>query len=151
MTTSESHEDTWVSNTAGPPPNVAPPPGRGQGVVPGVDINSEYDAWSVYGQMDWAITDAFTLTAGLRYTDDKLSADNGGWVRTVCGFHPSSVGAIVQDRDYRAAGCPDSTPGQLGPNIVDSPVQELSETGFKLSGSYKFGEASMVYLSIAIR
>jgi len=149
LTSSESTEDTWVSNTAGPPPSAVPPPVRGRGVVPGVDINSEYDAWSVYGQVDWAITDAFTVTAGLRYTDDKLSADNGGWVRTVCGFHPSSVGAIVQDRDYRAAGCPDSTPGVLGAITIDSPVQELSETGYKLSGNYKFGGASMVFVSIA--
>ena len=149
MTSSDSTEDTWVSNTAGPPPSAVPPPVRGRGVVPGVDINSEYDAWSMYGQVDWAITDAFTVTAGLRYTDDKLSADNGGWVRTVCGFHPSSVGATVQNRDYRAAGCPDSTPGVLGAITIDSPVQELSETGYKLSGNYKFGGASMVFVSIA--
>jgi len=140
FTSSDSTEDTWVSNVNG---------AGGQGVRPGIDIDSEYDAWSVYGQADWAITDAFTLTAGLRYTDDKLSADNGNWIRTVCGFHPTAVGSLAQDRDYRAAGCPDSTPGQLGPNTIDSPVQELSETGFKLSASYRFGEASMVYLSIA--
>jgi iron complex outermembrane receptor protein len=140
LTSSESTEDTWVSNTAG---------AGGMGVRPGIDIDSEYDAWSAYGQVDWAITEAFTLTAGLRYTDDKLSADNGNWIRTVCGFHPTSVGSIDQDRDYRAAGCPDSAPGQLGPNTIDSPVQELSETGFKLSANYKFGEASMVFLSIA--
>jgi iron complex outermembrane receptor protein len=140
MTSSESTEDTWVSNTAA---------AGGMGVRPAIDIDSEYDAWSVYGQVDWSITDAFTLTAGLRYTDDKLSADNGNWIRTVCGFHPTAVGSIEQDRDYRAAGCPGSTPGQLGPNTIDSPVQELSETGFKLSANYKFGEASMVFLSIA--
>jgi iron complex outermembrane receptor protein len=149
LTSSDSTEDTWVANTAGPPPNVAPPAARGMGVRPGVDIDSEYDAWSAYGQIDWAITDAFTLTAGLRYTDDKLSADNGGWVRTVCGFHPSTAGLTLQDRDYRAAGCPGSTPGQLGGNTIDSPVQELSETGYKLSGNYKFGEASMIFLTIS--
>ena len=140
LTSSDSTEDTWVSNVNG---------AGGMGVRPGIDIDSEYDAWSVYGQIDWSITDAFTLTAGLRYTDDKLSADNGNWIRTVCGFHPTSVGSLAQDRDYRAAGCPDSTPGQLGPNTIDSPVQELSETGFKLGANYKFGEASMVFLSIA--
>lgn len=140
FTSSDSTEDTWVSNVNG---------AGGQGVRPGIDIDSEYDAWSAYGQVDWAITDAFTLTAGLRYTDDKLSADNGNWIRTVCGFHPTAVGSLAQDRDYRAAGCPDSTPGQLGPNTIDSPVQELSETGFKLSANYRFGEASMVFLSIA--
>jgi iron complex outermembrane receptor protein len=140
FTSSDSTEDTWVSNVNG---------AGGQGVRPGIDIDSEYDAWSAYGQVDWAITDAFTVTAGLRYTDDKLSADNGNWIRTVCGFHPTAVGSLAQDRDYRAAGCPDSTPGQLGPNTIDSPVQELSETGFKLSANYRFGEASMVFLSIA--
>ncbi|MGI9271927.1 MAG: TonB-dependent receptor [Woeseiaceae bacterium] len=140
LTTSESQEDTWVSNTNG---------AGGMGVRPGVDINSEYDAWSLYGQLDWAVNDQFTLTAGLRYTDDKLSAGNGNWIRTVCGFHPTSVGSLAQDRDYRADGCPGSTPGQLGPNTIDSPVQELSETGYKLSGNYKFGEASMVFLSIS--
>jgi len=147
LTTSESHEDTWVSNTAAPGP-PAPGPARGMGVRPGIDIDSEYDAWSVYGQFDWAVNDAFTITAGLRLTDDELSADDGGWVRTVCGFHPTSVGSIEQDRDYRAAGCPDSTPGRLTGN-TDSPVQKLQETGYKLSGNYKFGEASMVFLSIS--
>ena len=140
LTSSESTEDTWVSNAAA---------AGGMGVRPAIDIDSEYDAWSVYGQIDWSISDAFTLTAGLRYTDDKLSADNGNWIRTVCGFHPTSVGSLAQDRDYRAAGCPDSTPGQLGPNTIDSPVQELSETGFKVSADYRFGEASMVFLSIS--
>jgi iron complex outermembrane receptor protein len=140
LTSSESQEDTWVSNTGA---------AGGMGVRPGIDIDSEYDAWSAYGQLDWAITEAFTLTAGLRYTDDKLSADNDGWVRTVCGFHPTSVGSLVQDRDYRAAGCPDSGPGQLGPNTFDSPVQELSETGYKIGADYKFGGASMVFLSVS--
>ena len=140
LTSSESQEDTWVSNTGG---------AGGMGVRPGIDIDSEYDAWSAYGQVDWALTDAFTLTAGVRYTDDKLAANNDGWVRTVCGFHPSSVGSLAQDRDYRAAGCPDSVPGQLGPNTFDSPTQELSETGYKVGGDFKFGEASMVFLSIS--
>ena len=139
LTDSTSTEDTWVSNVAG---------AGSMGVRPGIDIDSTYEAWSAYGQVDWAITDAFTLTAGLRYTDDKLSADNDNWVRTVCGFHPSSVGSIAQDRDYRAAGCPDSTPGQLAGN-TDSPVQELSETGYKVSGDYSFGEASMVFASVS--
>ncbi len=140
LTSSESQEDTWVSNTGA---------AGGMGVRPAIDIDSEYDAWSAYGQLDWAVTEAFTLTAGLRYTDDKLSAAGDNWRRTVCGFHPTSVGSLAQDRDYRAAGCPDSTPGQLGPTTFDSPVQELSETGYKLGGDFKFGQASMVFLSVS--
>jgi len=139
LTSSESQEDTWVSNTAA---------AGGMGVNPGIDIDSEYDAWSVYGQADLGIGESFTLTAGLRYTDDKLSADNDNWVRTVCGFSPSAVGSLVRDRDFRAADCPGLTPGRLTGN-TDSPVQELSETGFKVSGKYDFGEASMMFLSIS--
>jgi iron complex outermembrane receptor protein len=139
LTSSKSTEDTWVSNAAA---------AGGMGVRPGIDINSTYDAWSAYGQLDWAVTDAFTLTAGLRYTDDKLSAAGDNWIRTVCGFHPTSVGSLAQDRDYRAASCPDSTPGRLTGN-TDSPVQELSETGYKIGADFKFGEASMVFLSIS--
>jgi iron complex outermembrane receptor protein len=139
LTTSDSQEDTWVSNTGA---------AGGMGVRPGIDIDSEYDAWSAYGQVDWNVSDAFTLTAGMRYTDDKLSADNDNWVRTVCGFFPSSAGVIEQTRDYRAEGCPGAVPGQLAGN-TDSPVQELSETGYKLSGNYKFGDASMVFVSVS--
>lgn len=133
----DSEEDTWVSNVAA---------AGGMGVVPGIDIDSDYEMWSVYGQVDWSISDRWGLTAGLRYTDDELSADNDNWRRTVCGFHPSAVGARSQDRDYRAAGCPGSTPGQLAGN-TDSPVQELSETGYHVSLRFIPNETSMVFLS----
>ena len=139
FTDSESTEDTWVSNTAA---------AGGMGVRPGIDINSTYEAWSAYGQLDWAVNDALTLTAGLRYTDDELSAANENWIRTVCGFFPSAVGSLAQNRDYRAAGCPDAAPGRLAGN-TDSPVQELSETGWKVGGNYKFDNASMIFVSIS--
>ena len=139
LASSDSREDTWVSNTAG---------AMGMGVRPGVDINSEYDAWSVYGQADWAVSESLTLTAGLRYTDDKLSADNDNWVRTVCGFFPSAVGSRDQNRDFRAADCPGAVPGRLAGN-TDSPVQELSETGYRLAMDYKFNDSSMIFVSVA--
>ena len=137
FTGSESKEDTWVSNV-----NAA----GGMGVRPGIDINSEYDAWSVYGQWDWSVSDALTLTAGVRYTDDELSAANDNWVRTVCGFFPTAVGSIEQTRDYRAEGCPGAI--RLTGN-TDSPVQELSEIGWRIGGDYKFGEESMAFLSVS--
>lgn len=137
LTESDSREDTWVSNTAA---------AGGMGVRPGIDIDSTYDAWSAYGQLDFEVTDALTLSAGMRYTDDKLSADNDNWVRTVCGFFPSAVGSIEQDRDYRAEGCPGAI--RLAGN-TDSPVQELSETGYKIGADYKFSDASMVFVSIS--
>jgi iron complex outermembrane receptor protein len=134
---SDSTEDTFVSNVSG---------AGGMGVRPGVDINSSYEAWSVYGQLDWAATDALTLSAGLRHTDDELSAANDNWIRTICGFHPSHVGLRSHTREYRAADCPDGV--RLG-GSTNSPVQELSELGWKVSADYKFNESSMVFASIS--
>ena len=138
FTDSDSTEDTWVSNVSG---------AGGRGVRPGIDIDSSYKAWSLYGQLDWNISDALTLTAGLRHTDDELSAAGDGWRRTVCGFFPSAVGSLAQNRDFRAQGCPGAV--QLGPTTLDSPVQELSELGWKVGADYKFGESSMVFGSIS--
>jgi iron complex outermembrane receptor protein len=137
FTDSESTEDTWVSNVSG---------AGGMGVRPGIDINSTYEAWSAYGQLDWSLTDALTLSFGLRHTDDELSADNDNWVRTVCGFFPSAVGSLAQNRDYRAEDCPGAI--RLTGN-TDSPVQELSELGYKVGGDYKFGNGSMIFASVS--
>ena len=137
FTSSDSEEDTWVANVGG---------AGGRGVAPGIDIDSTYKAWSAYGQMDWQVSDALTLSAGIRYTDDELSADDGNWVRTVCAFVPSDTGQSAWTREFRAAGCPGETPGRLTGN-TDSPVQELSEWGGKLSANYQFGDASMVFVS----
>ncbi len=134
-TDSDSTEDTWVAATGG---------AGGMGVSPGIDINSTYEATSLYGQVDWDVNDALTLSAGLRFTDDELSAANGNWIRTVCGFYPSSEGLIEKTREFRAAGCPGGV--RLTGN-TDSPVQKLSETGWKISGSYKTGEDSMFWAS----
>jgi iron complex outermembrane receptor protein len=69
-------------------------------------------------------------------------------VRTVCGFFPSSAGLIEQTREYRAADCPGAVPGRLAGN-THSPVQELSETGWRIGADYQFGEASMVFASVS--
>ena len=137
FTDSESTEDTWVANVSG---------AGGMGVRPGIDINSTYEAWSAYGQLDWSVTDALTLSFGLRHTDDELSADNDNWIRTVCGFFPSAVGSLAQNRDYRAEDCPGAI--RLTGN-TDSPVQELSELGYKVGGDYKFGNGSMIFASVS--
>ncbi|MFK7731221.1 MAG: TonB-dependent receptor [Pseudomonadales bacterium] len=36
------------------------------------DFNKqEHESWAIFGQADWQISDAFTLTAGLRYSDEE--------------------------------------------------------------------------------
>ena len=115
----------------------------GQGVAPGIDIDSEYENFSVYGQADYQITEALNFTAGIRYTDDKLEGD---WSRTVCGFARSLNGFENQTRDVRENGCPGFAPGQLGPRTTQNPTQELSEIGWKVGADYTFGE-TLTYVS----
>lgn len=134
--TEDSKQDTWVRNGGA---------AGGQGVFPGIDIDSEYENFSIYGQADYQATDALNFTVGLRYTDDSLQGD---WARTVCGFAPSLDGLVEQDRDVRANGCPLTTPGQLGPRTTQNPTQELSEIGWKVGADYNFGD-SLLYGSVS--
>ena len=136
--TEDSIQDTWVHNGGA---------AGGQGVAPGIDIDSEYENFSIYAQADYQFTDALNGTLGLRYTDDELATPADGWARTVCGFTGTVNGLSTQTRDVRSGGCPGFTPGQLGPRTTQSPSQALSETGWRLGLDYQFGEASMAYFS----
>ena len=138
--TEESTQDTWVHNGGA---------AGGRGVFPGIDIDSKYENFSVYAQIDYQFTDALNGTAGMRYTDDDLATPTDGWARTVCGFAPLVNGLNMQTRDVRAAACPGFGPGRLGPRSTRSPFQELSESGWRLGLDYQLGEASMVYVSAA--
>ncbi len=135
--TEESKQDTWVRNGGA---------AGGQGVAPGIDIDSEYDNFSIYGQADYQVTDALNFTAGLRYTEDELKGD---WFRTVCGFARSVNGVSNWTRDVRANGCPGFTgPGQIGPRTAQTPTQELKETGWKVGADYKIGD-TLLYASVS--
>ncbi|MEM8935852.1 MAG: TonB-dependent receptor [Pseudomonadota bacterium] len=137
-TTEESEQDTWVRAAAA---------GGGAGASPGIIIDSEYDNFSVYGQADYQITDALNLTAGIRFTDDKLATPTDGWSRIVCGFVPSLNGISDINRDVRAEGCPGFTPGQLGPTNLQSPSQELEEIGWKVGLDYSWAGPTLIYVS----
>lgn len=58
------------------------------------------------------------------------------------------LASLFNNRDYRAADCPDSTPGRLTGN-TDSPVQELSELGWKLGADYKLTDDGLFWGSIS--
>ena len=140
-TDSNSTEDTWVANTGAV---------GARGLSIGIDINGSYEAKSAYGQLEWEASDALTFTGGVRFTDDKLSADDNNWVRTLCVGFPSGVGSPALDRDFRAANCGGAgTFGGPLNNLTRSPVQELSEWGWKFGADYQFGESSMAFASVS--
>jgi outer membrane receptor protein involved in Fe transport len=45
--------------------------------VPSTLVRHENDAWAVFGQVAWDLSDSTTLTAGVRYTDDEKDMTTG--------------------------------------------------------------------------
>ena len=51
--------------------------------IPGTQGLHENTTWAVFGQGDYTFGDAWTLTAGLRYTDDEKDYAGGGFTESV--------------------------------------------------------------------
>lgn len=45
--------------------------------VPPTEVRHKNDAWAVFGQVAWDLSDRTTLTAGVRYTDDEKEMTTG--------------------------------------------------------------------------
>jgi len=139
-TSQESEQDTWALVAPIPPPG---------GLTPGIIIDSEYDAYSVYGQIDYDFAEDLTLTLGARFTDDELAASR--YERWQCGPIPSPFGGapgvsvdntIRFDRDYRFANC-----GQTPLAVTSNPKQELSEVGYNARISWKATDDVLLFAS----
>jgi len=134
-----SEEDTWVFRSD---PAVA----GGNGIGPGILIDSEYRNISVYGQIDYDLTSSLSLTAGMQYTDDKLKGRTQKWV-CLPGQHngPTFKGTWTYDRDYRFDNCLD-----ISASLFDStPTQKLSELGWKTGLAWQYNERIMIYGNIS--
>ena len=124
-----SRQDTWVAN-------ALPPPGI---VVPAVIIDSIYTNESAYAQLDYDLTERLSVTAGLRYTNDKL---DGKWDKYTVLRRPSIDGVDELDRDYFIQN------GAQATVAVPNPVQKLSESGWKLGLKYDL-DIGMVYANVS--
>ncbi len=86
--------------TGGQLPMAADPFPAGTG--PTDIMNQEHRSWAVFGQADWALSDAWTLTFGLRYTDERkeLTSD----FRQLASTTPPDFTAIGTQLALAAAG-----------------------------------------------
>jgi iron complex outermembrane receptor protein len=135
----ESEEDTWVYRTD---PGVA----GGNGLSPSILIDAEYEAMSAYTKLDYDLSESWSLTAGLRYTDDKLEGDTRKFV-CLPGQHNGATidGSSTYDRGYREANCTDISAGLIDRN----PTQELTELGWKIGLNWHAGDSTLVYGSVS--
>jgi outer membrane receptor protein involved in Fe transport len=73
------------------------------------DITQDQDGWAVFGQVDWALGDNFTLTLGGRYTDETKKID-ARYTQTAQG-PPPDLDAIGLNLFLASQGMPfDPTP-----------------------------------------
>lgn len=134
-----SQEDTWVFRSD---PDVA----GGNGISPGIIIDSKYRNISIYGKIDYDLTDNLTASAGMQYTDDKLAGKTQKWV-CLPGQHngPTFDGTWTYDRDYRKENCLD-----ISASLFDSnPTQELSQIGWKAGLTGHLNENVMIFGNIS--
>jgi outer membrane receptor protein involved in Fe transport len=125
---------------------VGPPyPPAGIPFTPGVfardTVNQDQDGWAVFGQVDWSITDAFTLTLGMRYTDETKKI-NSTYVQSAQGPAPdlNALGLIGCQLD-QPPGCFATLPPPLQqpPNFADpATLNTIIPFSFDDWGSYLF-------------
>ena len=100
-----------VNAALGLPPTYFNPGGafNGAGLSPaslptGVNAVQSFEqdrqSWAVYAEGNYDLTEEFTLTIGLRYSDDELEYSNG----LTTYFDDAGVARLITVSDYRAGG-----------------------------------------------
>ena len=121
-------------------------------LLPNVQLDHSKENLGLYGQMEYDLSDALTLTFGLRWSDETIEgdytpskpnvvgqADNKFWTR-------EQVHALVVAQNPDTAGYDAS-----GYEIARQVSQELTNTdvGFTAKVDYQFGDDSLAYISFS--
>jgi iron complex outermembrane receptor protein len=96
--------------------------------------NQDSESWAVFFEGDFDLTDKWTLTAGLRYTEDDKETEQSGIVP--CGQDPSTFPAEYAD-------IPDACAGDFFTPIKAD--EDWDETTPKVALKYDINDDSMVY------
>ena len=138
------------------------------------NVRQDHKGWAVFGQVDWSITDAFTLSAGLRYTDETKDID-ATYSGTANGPPPNTaaIGACLVDagtflqsggalgsldcviagdlasvsEPSQAWGLWQFTPFRPRPDVRET--LEDDQTTYTLKGTFFPSESTMIYASYA--
>jgi iron complex outermembrane receptor protein len=131
----ESIDDLLIVPFAAPPPLVA------SGAIPGSQDYQEAlidnDNWAAFTQWTYDVTDALSVTAGLRYTEETKGIE-------IISFTTTPLGApVVRPTTY-------NTPNVAGPglNILLQPFENsYNSTTGSASVQYQWTDAFMTYAS----
>ena len=96
------------------------------------------EAWAVFGNFSWEITDALTLNAGLRYTDEKKE-------QTYFRYNLDGV-TINPFLDPVGAANGAGTPGALTGNTAKYSADRLD---YRVAVDYRWSDSFLTYVSVA--
>ena len=133
------------------------PPGPAFEVANGFDQIQETESWSVFGQIDWAITDAMTLSVGGRYLDEEKDTCGGIGVgpQNARIYDPTIVpgtGLYGNCAGRRPADAVANSSNQWTDYVNGGLVEQtgkLSVTNFspRVALSYQFEDGALLYAS----
>ncbi|WP_439100808.1 TonB-dependent receptor [Congregibacter sp.] len=112
----------------------------------------EVESKAIYGQVDWAVNDRLTLSAGLRYSED----DKEGYeaqsifydsVLDFCGEFLLPITIGTGNPYFTIPECP-----RVGVQIADLEANQKGSwdaVNWRLNASYELGEDSMAYATVS--
>lgn len=83
-------------------------------VITRIGFPLETESWAVFGQMDYLLTDSLTVTAGLRYTEDRKDM----LLNATCASGPNPHTGVAIPTAFGIPGCPFfgvTDPANVGP------------------------------------
>lgn len=105
-----------------------------------IDVQGDYEAWAVFGDVTWAITDTLEITAGLRYTEDKKEFSR------YVEFNDLGLWFAFPQTDVDANGNWDPENGTLG---VIRQEADWDDTTPRVVVEWQALEDTMIYVSWA--
>lgn len=108
--------------------------------LPFDSFKQDTESLSIFGQLTWNITDAFRSSLGLRYTNERKSADG-------------ALEFLSTDRSMIVGGQPPGSPGfnpvadQFGVNWADSRKRENNNLDPSIVVQWDVSDAGMLYVS----
>lgn len=130
----DAYLPTIIRRTPQQPPPLPGSPGMAVTILPSTIITQEDTSASVYGQVDYDLTDALTLTTGLRLAHEKKS----GWNDTFIGNGiPIPIGTFITEDLVRA-----NLLRFVGHTRLE---QDSDQWGGKVALKYELNPDAMIY------
>jgi iron complex outermembrane receptor protein len=111
-------------------------------------LNPATDSYAGYGQINWHITDAATLTLGLRNTFEQRSNSGNHWA-----FGGADLAALASSIGATAQNLADAQAirnGQIRPNwVAERQGFDQNSQNWLVNPSYKITDDIMAYFSVA--